>query len=205
MSIVIISTDSIRPQPSADLEMQLKIAPGGGARIPTDDPDAALLFCQKFGQRSLSPRIKKIINASILILLITVALLKLYVVTEPEFDDKYLEEFYPVEAVQRIKDNHPAGELFNEYNWGGYLTWGLRDYPVFVDWRTDLYDNEILMEYLEIQAGRGGWEETLEAYGENVVLVEADSGLAHSLSSNERWRLAYADEKAVVFVRVDNY
>ena len=41
-----MSTDSIGPQPAADIEMQLNIATWGGARIPTDDPDAALLFCQ---------------------------------------------------------------------------------------------------------------------------------------------------------------
>ena len=104
-----------------------------------------------------------------------------------------------------LKDNQPEGELFNEYNWGGYLTWELRDYPVYVDGRTDLYDDEILMEYLEIQAGRGEWEGTLKEYGAKVLLVEVNSGLAHSLSSNERWRWAYGDEKAVVFVRVDNY
>ena len=45
-----MSTDSIGPQPSPDLEMQLKIAPGGGARIPTEDPIAALLFCQKLAE-----------------------------------------------------------------------------------------------------------------------------------------------------------
>jgi len=159
---------------------------------------------QKFDQRSLSPGIKKVINASIIILLSTVALLKLYAVTEPVFVDKYLKEIFPVEAVKWINENQPAGELFNEYNWGGYLTWELRDYPVFVDGRTDLYDNEVLMEYLEIQAGRVGWEETLKEYSVKVVLVEVNSGLAHSLSSNQRWRWAYGDEKAVVFVRVDN-
>jgi len=53
---------------------------------------------QKFRQRSLSPRSKKIFNAAIIILLITVALLKLYAVTEPVFVDRYLKEFYPVEA-----------------------------------------------------------------------------------------------------------
>ena len=159
---------------------------------------------QKFRQRSLSPRSKKIFNAAIIILLITVALLKLYAVTEPVFVDKYLKEFYPVEAVQWIKENNPDGELFNEYNWGGYLIWELRDYPVFVDGRTDLYDDEILEDYLDIQAGEGGLEEILEAYGVKVVLVEVDSGIAHRLSSNERWRLAYGDEQAVVFMRVDN-
>ena len=41
-----MNTDSNGPQPTADHEVQLKIAPGGGARIPTEDPLAALLFCQ---------------------------------------------------------------------------------------------------------------------------------------------------------------
>lgn len=122
--------------------------------------------------------------------------------TEPVFVDKYLKEFFLVDAIQWIKDNNPDGELFNEYNWGGYLTWELRDYPVFVDGRTDLYDDEVLMEYQEIQAGRGGWEETLKEYGVKVLHVEVNSEHAHSHLCNERWRWAYVDDKAVVFVRV---
>jgi hypothetical protein len=158
---------------------------------------------QKFRQRSVSPRIKKIINGSIIILLSTVALLKLYAVTEPVFVDKYVKEFFPVEAVQWIKDNHPAGELFNEYNWGGYLTWELRDYEVFVDGRTDLYDDELLEEYLMILSGDDGWQEGLEDRQVKVVLIKLGSGLDRQLKDSINWKSVFVDEKVVVYYRLD--
>ena len=95
-----------------------------------------------------------------------------------------MDEFYPVEAVQWIKDNHPDGELFNEYNWGGYLTWELRDYAVFVDGRTDLYDDELLEEYLMILSGGEGWQEALEDRQVKVVLIKSGSGLDQQLSQS---------------------
>ena len=71
-------------------------------------------------------------------------------VTELEFVENQLEDLYPVEAVKWIEENQLEVEIFNEYNWGGNLIWQLRDYPVFVDGRTDLYDDELLREYLTI-------------------------------------------------------
>ncbi|MBI4769118.1 MAG: hypothetical protein HY784_01565, partial [Chloroflexi bacterium] len=87
-------------------------------------------------------------------------------------------------------------------NWGGYLTWALYpDYPVFVDGRTDLYEDAFLREYLRTAQGAPGWEATLERYGVRLVLVEADSGLDRELGRSAGWTLAYRDELAVVYAR----
>jgi hypothetical protein len=40
--------------------------------------------------------------------------------------------------------------MFNSYNWGGYLLWELPEYPVFIDGRTDLYDDELVEEWLRV-------------------------------------------------------
>jgi len=46
------------------------------------------------------------------------------------------------------------------------------------------------------------WEEPLEKYGVNLVLIDEGSALATVLKEHPGWKRVYADELAVVFVRV---
>lgn len=105
----------------------------------------------------------------------------------------------PVEAAACMVREHPPGPLFNSYNWGGYLIWTVRDYPVYVDGRTDLYDDELLRGYLRTVFAQEGWEEELS--GVNVVLIERSSALARVLEMTGDWRIICQDDVAVVFVR----
>jgi len=141
------------------------------------------------------------LNALFIALLAGAAICKLYWVTTPELVAKYSERFYPAKAVQWIEANQPTGRMFNNYNWGGYLAWELRAYPVFVDGRTDLYDDQFLREYQQAAAGEQGWEETLDYYAVNFVLSEAGSGLDRELGRSAEWAKAYDDEMAVVYIR----
>ena len=141
------------------------------------------------------------INALIIVLLAGAAIYKLYWVTSPQSVAKYNEKFYPAKAVRWIEANQPSGRMFNNYNWGGYLSWNLRAYPVFVDGRTDLYDDQFLREYQRAAGGEQGWEETLNYYGVNLVLSDAGSGLDKELGRSAEWVETYGDEMAVVYIR----
>jgi hypothetical protein len=122
-------------------------------------------------------------------------------VSQPSVVEKYNQAVFPVQAVSWIESNQPAGNLFNDYNWGGYLVWRLRDVPVFVDGRTDLYDDELLADYLHTLAGEDGWEETLDEFGVGTVLIPNGSGLDRALAQAVGWSWKYADELAVIYVR----
>jgi len=41
----------------------------------------------------------------------------------------------PCSAVAYIREHKLAGNMFNEYNWGGYLIWNLPEYKTFIDGR----------------------------------------------------------------------
>lgn len=117
-------------------------------------------------------------------------------------NEKYLAKLLPLKAVAFVTAARPAGPMFNSYNWGGYLAWKLYpDYPVFVDGRTDLYDNELLSEYLRTARGQVGYQAVLDRYGLNLVVIEPASLLAGQLRIDPGWTLAYSDEAAVVFER----
>jgi hypothetical protein len=151
--------------------------------------------------KPLSPGVSKTLNALIIGLLVLVAVAKVYLVTNPVLVDYFERRTYPVEAVAWIKANQPPGNLFNAYNWGGYLLWNLPEYRVFVDGRTDLYNDQLLEEYLRIAAGSEGALTLLDAHLVNVVLVEAGSALARALEASQDWQRTFGDDLAAVFVR----
>jgi hypothetical protein len=107
----------------------------------------------------------------------------------------------PVDAVRFLQAEQPPGPLFNSYNWGGYLIWELPNYPVFVDGRTDLYDDEFLTEYLSVVLAQEGWEEKLDRYQINLVLIEPESMLGRILDEQGHWQLLYGDHQAMIFAR----
>jgi hypothetical protein len=92
--------------------------------------------------RQLPSVVVTITNAVILGLLLLVAGVKAYAVSTPTLVQTYERQLFPVDAVEWIRANQPPGKLFNSYNYGGYLIWHLRDYPVFVDGRTDLFGDD---------------------------------------------------------------
>ncbi|MBN1221453.1 MAG: hypothetical protein JXM69_21210 [Anaerolineae bacterium] len=112
------------------------------------------------------------------------------------------QENLPVAAVQFIRENRPPGPMFNSYNWGGYLIYKLwPDYPVYIDGRTDLYDNAFIRRYLNVMLAGEGWEQTLAEDGVNLVIIEKGSVLAKFLKRQPGWQEIYGDEIAVIYVR----
>ena len=116
-----------------------------------------------------------------------------------QFNEKTIAENMPARAVDYIRVNRPEGPLWNSYNWGGYVLWRLYpEYLSFVDGRTDLFDDAILEEYLDVWRGRDGWQEVLDRWRIRTVLVERDAPLVRELLS-EGWIEVYADDQASVF------
>lgn len=149
----------------------------------------------------IQPRIAKILNIGILTIVTSISILKIYWVTRPDFVLNYERMLFPARAVKWIKFNQPHGNMFNSYNWGGYLDWHLPEYPVFVDGRTDLYDDQVLNEYLEVAHEDQGWNQILDKYRVNFVLIERGSLLSKTLNTSKSWELVYQDDLAVIYVR----
>lgn len=154
-------------------------------------------------QNGMSPGVIKILNSFVIGILILACGLKLYAVSSPEAIGTYMQDMFPQGAVSWIEANQPSGHLFNSYNWGGYLIWALRDYPVYVDGRTDLYDDDLLKEYKHITNAEDGWEKVLGRRQINLVLVEMDSGLEKALRLDAAWTERYRDGQSVVYTRSD--
>jgi hypothetical protein len=141
------------------------------------------------------------INCLLILVLGLIAIGKVLYVSSPAVVESSQSQIFPVEAVQWMAIHPVAREIFNDYNWGGYLIWHLRDIPVFIDGRTDLYKENILADYLTIQGGFENWHSLLEQYGVNSIFTATGSPLAEKLQSDPGWVQAYYDNRAVIFLR----
>lgn len=112
------------------------------------------------------------------------------------------QKLYFPQAVTAYLLEHPlSGNMFNSYNWGGYLTWFLPNDAVFVDGRTDLYGDELLGDYLSIYTMSDHALPLLDEYHIDWVIVEAYSPIGQQLPKQDSWHVHYQDEQAIVLIR----
>ena len=142
------------------------------------------------------------LNWLLLILVVLAVLIQINATLLPLSTMEPEQEIVPAKAVQFIQNKKPSGPLFNSYNWGGYLIYKLLpDYPVYIDGRTDLYEDKFMQRYIRVMAANEGWEQTLDEDGINLVLIERSSILAKFLEKNLEWEKIYEDNMAVIYAR----
>jgi hypothetical protein len=164
--------------------------------------DWARPLLQAASQPMAGGRMLSIVNWTLLVLITVAALVKISLPLAPGAAEKAARASLPVDAISYVQDQRPSGPMFNSYNWGGYLLFMLwPDYPVFVDGRTDLYDDAFLREYIDIYVANDGWQERLDEHGVQLIFVETNSVLAKFLRIDPTWQENYRDDMAVVFTR----
>jgi hypothetical protein len=109
---------------------------------------------------------------------------------------------YPQDAARYVLRNYTDARVFNSYNYGGFLIYAW--YPhqmVFVDGRADVYGAEFLNDYSKVTRLREGWDQILDRYAIDLVLIESNSPLASALRVDPRWQEDFRGTEASVFVR----
>jgi hypothetical protein len=105
----------------------------------------------------------------------------------------------PVKAVAYVKDHQLSGPLYNDYGWGGYLMWGLRQ-PVAIDGRAGVQGTERLDQFGNTWAGDPSWKSDPDLQKAGVVIGPVKAPLTQILRMDARFKLAYEDKVAAVFV-----
>ena len=107
---------------------------------------------------------------------------------------------YPVEATEFVRDHHLPGPLYNSFNWGGFLIFNLRDQPVSIDPRTNIYGDKLLARSIATTGGMN-WQADPVFARSNLVILEKSVPLASALARDPNYSLVYQDPIAVVFVK----
>ena len=108
---------------------------------------------------------------------------------------------YPVKATNYLQAFHPQGRVFNDCLWGGYLIWNVRQVPVFIDSRIDIFEyNGVFADYLDAMGGKNTLE-LLDKYRIRYVLYPQVSPVAYLLTHNTGWKVDYQDGTTVLLER----
>ena len=86
---------------------------------------------------------------------------------------------------------------------GGYLLY--RQWPdilVFIDGQTDFYGETLTREYEQVITLSEGWEQILEKYQVDWMLIPEEAILAKALIEHTGWETLYEDETAIIIKRV---
>jgi hypothetical protein len=108
----------------------------------------------------------------------------------------------PVRATEVVKLNAPQGNMFDTYEWGGYLIWSLwPQHRVYIDGRADMYGTALVKEYEKVFRLQPGWREVLKQRKIEWVLIHADGALATELEEGKDYAVVYRDDTAVLLMR----
>ncbi len=109
---------------------------------------------------------------------------------------------YPAAGIQYIKQAGLDGNLFNSYQWGGFVIWSF--YPsrrVFVDGRIDMYGDRLIKDYRNVYNIKPDWKDVLAKYNVQVMLIDKNSALATLLTASGEWKKVFQGPVESVFVR----
>ena len=122
---------------------------------------------------------------------------------------------FPSTAAAFIQKQHVQGNMFNQYNYGGYLEYEL--FPqekVFIDGRTDVFLCCELPEYFLLQDSINLSDNKFDSlitkffnmHKISYALLEVKKDpfgwkVAHVLQNDKNWSLVYWDDRFVIFVK----
>jgi hypothetical protein len=115
--------------------------------------------------------------------------------------DRTAASIYPIDAANFLRQNRLPGPMFNSFDWGGFLTWYMPQYPVSIDGRNDLYGDELDQRLYRVEGGEVPYAKEPVFTESQVILLENDVPLAKLLSVDPAYRVVYRDRIAVVFIR----
>jgi hypothetical protein len=110
--------------------------------------------------------------------------------------------YFPGQAVPYLQSLASEGNLFNEFNWGGYLEWEVPQGKTFIDPRVDIFVHlGVMQDYAQAVYGQKTFA-VLDKYDIRYALLRQGSPMAYLLEHNAGWKVTWQDQKALVLERV---
>ncbi|KKP36593.1 MAG: putative membrane protein [Candidatus Roizmanbacteria bacterium GW2011_GWA2_32_13] len=144
---------------------------------------------------------------------VIIFILIIYVPKTIEFDALWTEYcqkgqiVYPCQAIKKFPQL--TGNVFNTYEWGGFLIWQKPNNRVFVDGRMPAWRDENgkspYQVFLEIIQTQPGWNEKLNRWKTNYILITNGTFLDLLLQKESikyNWQEVYRDDIAVIYKNI---
>jgi hypothetical protein len=110
--------------------------------------------------------------------------------------------------ADRLGSEGREGRIFTRFAWGEYLGWSLTPhFTVFMDGRIEIIPDEVWRQYEAMTRGRADWQEILDGYKVNYLVLDT-SGYHHDLlplvERSRLWRQLCRCGNAILFGRVES-
>jgi hypothetical protein len=113
-----------------------------------------------------------------------------------------IAETYPEKALPWVHSLAGQGNLFNDFEYGGYLEWQAPEVKEFIDGRVDIFVHDgVMQDYLDAIHIKGPFE-VLDKYHIRYVLLGKQFPLVYVLERSPDWKIAYQDDRSIGFERV---
>lgn len=125
----------------------------------------------------------------------------------PQHD--FRDDIHPIDAVEFMIHEYPHLTYLNHYNTGGYVIYRTRgSLKLFMDGRgSTAYPPEVVADYLTFHNLQPGWDEVLDKYGIEAVLLPKGPTHPHTNIFNSihyrGWVKTFSGENADIFIRED--
>lgn len=127
------------------------------------------------------------------------------IISHRDLSDERIQEntakIYPIKAASFVEQQAYGGPIFNHFDWGGYLIWRLPHLKVSMDGRANVYGDARIKQALATWSGQSHWSEDQDLNRARVVIAQKEVALAAILRLDQRFRVAYEDDTALVFIR----
>ena len=143
---------------------------------------------------------KRVINAVAL-----AAVILVFIVSFPTTDyiQRQIDSELPSGAVKYLRANSIQGNMFNWFEWGGYLEWTMPEARTFIDSRTDLFEYKgVLKDYLRAISG----DQTYEILNKHQIcyaVLPKAAPVSYFVGKSSGWSSIYSDEVSVIMARAD--
>ena len=159
--------------------------------------------------RLREPRANAVMGATNLVVLVAIAALALTTRVLPDprsgFRSPAITKSFPVAATDFVATDLPPGHVFNQYGWGGYITYRL--WPrasVYIYGDAAVMGDQFLNEYQGVNVLHADYLQMLDRRGVTWGMYPTGDPLVVVLQQSPDWRLVFQDKVGSVLVRTSS-
>jgi hypothetical protein len=121
----------------------------------------------------------------------------------PSFNITASTAYYPIGALNWMKKNNISGNVLPFFGWGEFLIWECHPKcKIGMDGRYEtVYQEEVYIEYFDFLMGRKNWQEFLNKYPHDLVLIKPGVRIHTLMLEHTSWKNVYSDTTASLFLR----
>jgi tetratricopeptide (TPR) repeat protein len=116
--------------------------------------------------------------------------------------------YYPDGTVQFIKEHEIQGNIFNSFDYGGFLLWHLSpQLKVFIDGRVPtVYSEDFFWLHRQGLENEGVWKKLVDEYDIDIVLIDDTRDVGYrifvkQLDEDPSWSLVTFDDVALLYLK----